>query len=114
MAVGFQNTRIICLKAVMWKVKSIWHFILIRLFPTIFYMIFSMLGFTPMQRFGPSLKEAFNATINFSKVLIISLKLDRSSIHLHKSISIDDFAIVDLICVICFCQYVLNPRPSVD
>lgn len=113
MAVSFQDTRVICLIAVMWKVKPI-YFIFIHLFTPIFYIIFSLLGLAPMQGLGSLLKEAFDATINFPKVLIIGLKFDRSPIDLHESISIDDFAIVDLICIICFGQNVLDPRPGVD
>ena len=54
------------------------------------------------------LEEAFDAIIDFSEMFVAVSKLDRVSIDLEVSISIDDLSVVDLVGVVCFCEYVLH------
>jgi hypothetical protein len=57
---------------------------------------------------GDILEEAFDAIIDFSKMLVAVSKLDRVSIDFEVSISIDDLSVVDLVGVVCFCENVLH------
>lgn len=59
------------------------------------------------------LKEGFDATIDFSEMLIGVFKLEGVPIDPEVAIAIDDLAVVDLVGVVCLGEDVLHHRPGV-